>query len=243
MKSFTTAAVTAVLLATGAGAPAVPITEIYGPNVVNTAIADNDPVLTTFLHRITGSAIVSLTEVQVSFELRGTTDGAGWASDLFASLIKSPVGVDPSMSDPSAVLLNRVGIGSGDPVGFGYDGWSITLKDGAAGDIHDHFLVSGVLTGTFQPDGRAGDPALDPSRTALLGAFNGGLGNGDWRLNVGDLAEVGTMQLMSWSLTLTGDDGAVSVPEGSTWVEGVGALAGLCGAFSWRSRRRHLRCS
>ncbi len=38
--------------------------------------------------------------------------------------------------------------------------------------------------------------------------------------NVGDLAESGTMQLASWSLALTGEDTASSVPDASTWPAG-----------------------
>ncbi len=227
---------TAALLAV-ASTQAALVTETFGPNLVNTAIPDNQPVLTSFLHSITTSTILQLTEVEISFELRGTTEDAGWASDIFASLIKSPVSVAPSISDPSAVLLNQVGISSGDPVGFGYDGWSITLKDNATTEIHGHSFVSGVLTGTFQPDGRVGAATLDPARSALLATFNGGVGNGDWRLNVGDLAETGTMQLVSWSLTLTGEDAVSAVPEASTWCGGFGLVA-LTGASWWRARRR-----
>lgn len=227
---------TAALLA-AASTQAALVTETYGPNVVNTAITDNDPVLTTFLRSVTASVILQLTEVEISFELRGTTEDAGWASDMFASLLKSPVSVAPSIGDPSAVLLNQVGISSGDLVGFGYDGWNITLKDSAATDIHGHSFVTGVLTGTFQPDGRVGSAALDPARTAMLAAFNGGTGNGDWRLNVGDLAETGTMQLVSWSLTLTGEDTVSAVPEASTWVAVLGMVT-LAGGTWWRARRR-----
>ena len=75
-----------------------------------------------------------------------------------------------------------------------------------------------------------------PARTALLSAFNGGAGNGDWRLNVGDLAETGTMQLVSWSLTLTGEDASSAVPEASTWAAGLGLVA-LAGGTWWRGRR------
>jgi hypothetical protein len=240
MKLLTT---TAAALFAFTAARAALVTETYGPNVVNTAIPDNDPVLTSFLHSITTSTILQLTEVAITFELRGTTEDAGWASDMFASLIRSPVGVAPSVSDPSAVLLNQVGISSGELSGFGFDGWNITLRDQAPvgdpslTDIHNESLISGVLTGTFQPDGRVGNAALDPGRTALLGAFNGGTGNGDWRLNVGDLAEIGTMRLVSWSLTLTGEDTVSAVPETSTWAAG----AGLAGLLAARWLRRSVR--
>lgn len=229
MKLFT-----AALLATTVTARAATLTESYGPFTLGTAIADNDAVLTSFLHSITGSLILDLTWVEISFELRGTAEGTGFASDLFASLLKSPVGVTPTVSDPSAVLLNRVGLSAGDPVGFGYDGWNVTLSDSAANDIHGESLVSGVLSGTFQPDGRLNP--TDSLRPSMLSAFNGG-GNGDWRLNVGDLAESGTMHLVSWSLTLTGEDTVSAVPEASTWAAGVGLLT-LVGATAWRRHGR-----
>lgn len=232
MKLLTTTA--AALLALTA-VRAATVTETYGSGTLNTAIIDNEPVLTTFLQSITSSVILQLSEVEVTFELRGLSEeDPGWASDMFASLIKSPVGMAPTVSDASAVLLNQVGISSGDPLGFGYDGWNITLKDSASTDIHGHSFVTGVLTGTFQPDARVGNAALDPSRTSFLAAFNGGAGNGDWRLNVGDLAETGTMKLVSWSLTLTGEDVASAVPETSTWAAGAG-LVGLL-AFRWFRR-------
>lgn len=226
MKHIITAA---AVLAVGS-ARASFVTEIYTPTILTTVIADNQPVLTSFLTSINTSAIQSLTEVTISFELRGTTAGAGFASDIFASLLKSPVGVAPTIGDPSAVLLNRVGITSDNAVGFGYDGWQITLSDAATTDIHGQSLVSGFLTGTFQPDGRLG--ATDVGRPSPLGIFNGGGGNGDWRLNVGDLAQNGTMQLTSWSLSLTGE-----VPEASTWAAaGFLVLAG--GLTVWRRSRR-----
>lgn len=222
----------AALLTLSTATRAALVTETYGPDVVNAGITDNAPVLTSFLQRITGSAILSLTEVSISFELHGTSDGVGFASDIFASLLKSPVGVVPAAGDPSAVLLNRVGIRTGMPVGFSYDGWNLTLSDRAAEDIHGESLGSGVLAGIFQPDGRLG--ATDLLRPAMLASFSGGAGNGDWRLNLGDLDGGGTMQLVSWSLTLTGED---TVPEASTWAAGLG-LAFLAAASASRSRRR-----
>jgi hypothetical protein len=234
MKTFPFLA--AALLAAGTASAAL-VTETYTPTITPTVIDEEQTVLTSFLHSVTTSAILSLSEVTISFELRGTNPDDGWASDMFASLLQSPVGVAPTVSDPSAVLLNRVGVTAGNAAGFGYDGWSITLQDSAAGDIHNESLISGVLTGTFQPDGRVGDATLDPARTALMAAFNGGTGNGDWRLNLGDLAGGGTMQLVSWSFTLTGEDTISPVPEAGTWAAGLG-LAALAGATWWRARRR-----
>jgi hypothetical protein len=226
------------LLAAGSASAAV-VTETYTPTIVTTAIPDNDPVFTTFVHSVTTSAILSLTEVTITFELRGTAPGDGWASDMFASLLKSPLGTPISVADPSAVLLNRVGFTPIDDVGFSYDGWRITLRDQAPlgdpalMDVHGVFLLEGVLTGTFQPDGRTGP--TDTLRPSLLSAFIGGAGNGDWRLNVADLADGGTMELRSWSFTLTGE---TVVPEASTWAAGFG-LAALAGGTWWRRQQRN----
>jgi hypothetical protein len=229
MKLLRTSA--AALLAAGTASAAL-VTETYTPSITTTAIADHQPVLTSFLHSVTTSAILSLSEVTITFELRGTAPNDGWASDMFASLLKSPVGVAPTVSDPSAVLLNRAGITGSNPLGFGYDGWSLTLQDSAATDIHAVSLISGVLTGTFQPDGRTGP--TDTLRSGMFSEFNGGAGNGDWRFNLGDLAAGGTMQLVNWSFTLTGED---TVPEASTWAA-AGGLVALVGATWWRARRR-----
>jgi len=225
---------TAVLLATTA-IHAASITETYGPFTPGWNITDNSPVLQPFLQSVTTSSILSITEVTVSFELRGTAPNEGFASDLVATLLRSPILTTPTVSDPSTVLLNRVGLTSGDLVGFGYDGWDITLRDGATADIHGAYLMTGILSGAFQPDGRLAPN--DTARPALLGVFNGLAGNGDWRLNVGDLAAGGTMQLVSWSLKLTGEDMASGVPEASSWAAiVVASLASL-----WQIRRSHGR--
>ncbi len=234
MKLLTTAA---ALLAAATSVHAASVIETYGPFTPGTLITDDDPVLTAHLHSVTTSAILELTEVEVSFQFWGTTEGAGFASDVFVSLLRSPVGDTPLVTDPSAVLLNRVGISGGDPVGFGYDGWNVTLKDGAANDIHGESIVSGVLSGTFQPDGRLAPTDDGTGRLALLSAFAGLPGNGDWRLNVGDLAGGGQMQLVSWSLTLIGEDAMIGVvPEASTWAAGLGLLAAV-GGIRRRARR------
>jgi MYXO-CTERM domain-containing protein len=229
---------TAALLAASSASAAI-VTETYTPTTVPTAIPDDQSALTSFLHSVTTSSILSLTEVTITFELRGTSPGDGWAGDIFASLLKSPMGTPLSITDPSAVLLNRVGSTPTDDLGFSYDGWQVTLRDQAPvglpslTDIHHEYVLGGVLTGTFQPDGRISP--TDTLRPALLTVFNGGTGNGDWRFNIGDLAAGGTMQLVSWSFTLSGE---TAVPEASTWAAGLG-LAALVGGTLWRRQRRN----
>jgi hypothetical protein len=243
MKTLVPQAATAlsVLLVTAATGRAAIIVENYGPHSVGFEIPDNQAVLTSFLHRITTSDIQSLTEVMISFELTGTTVGSGFASDMFASLLKSPVNTTPTTGDPSAVLLNRVGVSLDNPLGHAYDGWRVTLSDTASGDIHLAYQASGILTGLYQPDGRI-DPT-DVLRPSLLNLFIGGTGNGDWWFNVGDLSSGGTMQLVHWSLTLIGDNtvsvdaGVHAVPEPPTWITGFGLLA-LAGITTWRRYRK-----
>lgn len=225
---------TAALLA-AAPARAASVTETYGPFTPGTLIADHEPVLTPFLTSITTSAITSLSRVEISFELRGSPAGTGFASDLFASLLRTPQGDPVTPADPAAVLLNRVGVTGLDPVGFAYDGWNVTFSDSAALDIHGVNLEGGVLGGVFQPDGRLAP--TDAARPALLGIFTGLAGNGDWRLNLGDLSATGTMELVSWTLTLTGDDNVPAVPEAGTWAAAVG-LGALVAGTAWRRSRR-----
>lgn len=212
-------------LALGGGTVwAATVTEIYGPFTPNLDIPDNDPVLTSELVSILGSSITSLTQVEVGLSLVGQPVGQGFAQDMFVSLLKSPVGGPVGLGDPAAVLLNRVP--------FSHDGWEVTLSDTAADDIHGQTAVGLVLSGTFQPDGRLAPG--DVARPGMLSVFNGGPGNGDWRLNVGDLEAGGTMRLTGWTLRLTGES---LIPEPSTWAGGL-AVAGMALWAGLRARRR-----
>lgn len=217
----------AALCGTAFVAHAVIVTEPTRTYAVGYNLADVVNPGAFFQQTITDSAIVSLTDVRVGLHLVGRGVG-GFAGELVVSLNK-----DLSVT---SLLLNRVGVSAGNSFGFGYDGWNVTLADGGAGgDIHEASLVSGILTGEFAPDGRT-SPA-SALRPALLGVFNGGTGNGDWYLSVADVAAGGTMRLESWSLTLTGDNGAPAVPEAGPWAAGL-VLAALVGGNRLWSRRR-----
>lgn len=176
-------------------------------------LADLEDPPQSFELSVSDSAITSLTQVRVGLQLSGLTSGSGFASEMFVSLTK-----DFSLS---SVLLNQVGIGTSDPVGQGYDGWNVTFDDvGGAGDIHQASLVSGILGGVWQADGRLNP--TDTLRPAGLGVFAGVPGNGSWRLNVADLELGGTMRLTGWSLTLTGEAPETpQVPEAGTWFSGI----------------------
>jgi MYXO-CTERM domain-containing protein len=231
MKLLTTTA--AVLLAAITASAAI-ITEPIRTYSVGYDLADLQDPPVFFLQTIGDSAILSLTDVQVGLHLVGTTEGSGFAGDMFVSLTK-----DLSLT---SILLNRVGVtGPSGPasVGFSYDGWDVSFRDTAVnGDIHPASLVFGDLTGAWQPDGRVSP--TDTARPALLDIFAGSGGNGAWQLNVADLGLDSTMRLESWSLTLIGENGEAGVaeaPEPSTYAAGV-ALLGMAGAAWWRARRR-----
>ena len=189
-----------------------------------------------FQQTVLDSLILQLTDVVVGLHLVGQSEGTGWASEIHVLLNRD-------LGPNSATLLNRVGFSTADTeLGQGYDGWDVTFDDAAInGDVHLAELSQGVLTGTWAPDGR--DQAVDVARPYTLAVFDGLTGNGDWYLSVADLVSGGSMQLVSWSLTLTGHDSIEEtpapspVPETSTWLAGAGlAAAGL--ARRWRVRNR-----
>ncbi len=115
------------------------------------------------------------------------------------------------------VLLNRVGVSSGNFFGYGDTGFNVVLSDGAAGEIHFYGGNGGaVVNGTFQPDGRNINPLSAPALfdTAVrqnngspLGLFNGMDGNGIWTLYLADLSNGEVTKVQSWGLEL------VAVPE------------------------------
>ena len=178
----------------------------------------------TFLQNINDSQIQQVLRIEVGLHLVGSSVDTGFASDMFVSLNK-----DLSVT---SVLINRVGITDTDPlIGQGSDGWDVVFADGAVnGDVHSASLASGILTGQWEPDGRT-DPTSS-LRPAPLSRLIGGDANGDWILAVGDLAASGTMTLVSWSLTLTGE---TIVPEASTWA--AGALVGVALTGLWWRRQ------
>lgn len=167
----------------------------------------------------------SITDVNLTLNV-----SAGFNGDLYAFV---------SHNHTMAVLLNRVGRGSGSNVGysdagFGPDGASnaFTFDDQAGHDVHLYRTVSYTLngsrqlTGLWQPDGRALDPEAAAGlfdtapRPSLMSAFNGTDPNGDWTLFMADVSPGGESTLVSWGLQLT------VVPE-----PGVGAL--LAGGLAW----------
>ena len=187
---------------------------------VNAAIADGNPVGLVSSTNISGLP-TGITSVQVDLNNTG-----GFNGDLYAYLV-GPVG-------DFAVLLNRVGLNSGNPFGYGNAGFNITLADGG-NNIHNYqgssyTITGGQLVGTWTPDGRNIDPQSSgtffsgASTSSSLGVFNMSNPNGQWTLFVADLAGGGgSSTLVSWGLT-------IAIPEPQTWAmlaSGAGLLLAL----------------
>ena len=193
---------TAVLLATSVFAQTTFTTNL----TVNTAIPDNDPNGLASAFSLSGFA-GTISNLSVAVNITG-----GYNGDLFAYLT-GPGGY--------AVLLNRVGVTSANPNGYGNTGLAVTFISGGA-DIHAYGAGSyptnaaGQLTGNWGVDGRAISPlslgnAFDlAGRTALLSSFVGASPNGTWGLFIGDYANGDISTLLNYTVTLT------TVPEPGT---------------------------
>jgi subtilisin-like proprotein convertase family protein len=134
-----------------------------------------------------------------------------------------------------AALLNRIGRDEANPLGYDAAGtFNITLSDLAATDIHVY--GGGDLTGAWQPDGRAVDPATattDSERIEdVLGLFSGANPNGTWTLFLADFSFGDQSTLVDWGLEIR------VVPEPTTWSLGVLGLIGIGTQLAGRRRRR-----
>jgi hypothetical protein len=131
-----------------------------------------------------------------------------------------------------AVLLNRVGVSSSNPVGYADSGFDVTFNDSLDYDnIHDYqsnpaYSVNnyGQLTGTWASDGRNIDPESAPSLfdtttpTATLQSFFGESPDGDWTLFIADLSSGSQSTVVQWGLDVE------TAPEPSAgWLVMVGA--------------------
>ena len=207
----------------------------YVVNVpVGASIPDNDP--SGVLSSTTVSGVVG-TVFSVSVTLAVSN---GFNGDYYAMI---------EHNGAYAVLFNRVGLSSGNSVGYadpgvGPDGSAqpFTFADAGLFDVHWYathtpvFNGAGQLTGVWQPDGRELDPQLDPPasfdaapRTATLAAFDGADPNGDWNFFIADVAAGSEGTLVEWGLNVQ------VVPE-----PGPVILLGLLGlgGYVWRVRRR-----
>ncbi len=145
------------------------------------------------------SAINQIASVKVRLRVTGEFNG-----DLYGYL---------RHSSGFVVLLNRPGKTGANAAGYDDSGLDVTFAHGAAnGDLHTYRSVTTPaagqpLTGIWQPDGRAVDPALvtDASaRTTTLTTFNTQAASGDWTLFLADLESGGAHQLVEWALEISG---------------------------------------
>ncbi len=176
-------------------------------------------------------------DVDITLTLVGDL-GGGWNGDLFIYL---------AHGSALSVLVNRPGVSTSNPFGYGNSGLdAVTFDDDAPlGDFHTYQVALGIgdsdqpVTGTFQPDGRTTDPAsadtADP-RSAFLSLFNGQVAAGEWRLFVADLSPGGNLRLAGWELNITTVD-PVPDPGSTLALTGLGSLA-VGATAAWRRRRR-----
>jgi hypothetical protein len=212
----------------------VTVTEVFN---VNAAIPDYDGSGNALANQQNiGYSIGTITDLSVTLNISGTGLGGAANGDLYAYV---------THGTGFSILLNRVGVRSGDSLGYDDNGLNVTFNDNAAlGDVHNYrFSLSGnhntalpgALSGSWAPDGRAIAPTSNGAtfdsapRTALLSSFQGLNMKGDWTLFIMDLSTGGTAKLDSWSLTVT----AVPEPRDAALVAAAGLLA-----FALVHRRR-----
>lgn len=180
----------------------------YNSGTVNATVPDANPVGITQTATIAGLSGF-ITNVSVNLNITG-----GFNGDLYVYLA--------GPSGQLAVILNRVGVTSGNPFGYFNTGFNITL-DNSGANVHNYQSGSytlnggGQLTGTWNADGRNISPlssgsVFDAASTAAnLNLFNNTIPNGTWTLFLADLSGGGQSTLVSWGMTI------VTVPEPQTW--------------------------
>ena len=210
-----------------AGGGAFAQTTLTNTFTVNQAIPDGNPNGLANVQHLDFSAVPQfndITGIQVNLNISG-----GFNGDYYGYLEHNGVGF--------AVLLNRVGVTSGNSAGYSDAGMNITLADSGA-DIHTYQIVlnpgGAALTGLWAPDGRTTDPStvLDTdARTALLSSFLGEDPSGEWTLFLSDLDFGEQGQLVSWGLVIT------AVPEPGTMALVLLGAGGIFGARRLLRRR------
>ncbi|MEI8291108.1 MAG: proprotein convertase P-domain-containing protein [Verrucomicrobiota bacterium] len=198
-------------------------------NSTVTAIPDGSPV--GVMEQFTVSSLGgSISNVQVTLDITG-----GFNGDLYAYL------VDPQ--GQMVVLLNRPGVTSINPFGYGDAGMNITLDGLAENNIHDYGSTPGYsLSGTtWAADGRnvnpqaAGSLLYGTPTTATLSLFQNADANGVWTFFIADLgAGGGSVSLNNVILTI------MTVPEPQSWI--ISCVGGLIIVFCYSRHRRAGRC-
>lgn len=164
------------------------------------------------------SPVAFITDLDVFLMVEG-----GFNGDLYVTL---------SHDSGFSVLLNRIGVGPGQPGGSTDPGFGMGfILDDAAPDVHGASAGGAPLTGRWGPDGRDVSPLLitgGEPRTALLSSFHGLDANGLWTLHLADVSPSGQGTLVKWGLAIRG------VPEPGGFLAGLGAVLGIA---AWQCRR------
>ncbi|MBL9137905.1 MAG: PEP-CTERM sorting domain-containing protein [Verrucomicrobiales bacterium] len=178
-----------------------------------------------------------IADIDITLNIAGLSPG-GWNGDLYVLV---------SHAGAASVLVNRPGLTSVNPFGYGDNGLSDVRfdDDAGAGDFHEYQTVLNAsgdtelpITGTWEPDARGADPgAVLPtsSRSRFLSAFDGRAGGGEWRLFIADLALGGKFQLESWEIHITLE--AAPIPETSRSLALASATLVALAGFRWHRRR------
>jgi subtilisin-like proprotein convertase family protein len=219
-----------VLLAATVPARAATYSTTYNSGTITDgrAVPDGGGALNTLSSSVNVNLLANnITDISVTLNISG-----GFNGDLYGYL-RGPNGA-------IAVLINRVGVTSTDPIGYGNTGFNITINDAnGSHDIHyyNSFLDgthtingSGQVTGVWQSDGRNHDPATvtgdGSSQNATLSSIENASvdPNGTWTLVFGDMVSGGgASTLVSWSLSITAVPEPVAVALGIFGVVGGGA--------------------
>jgi subtilisin-like proprotein convertase family protein len=184
-------------------------------------IPDNDPSGVAFAFNLAGTDVGQIQQVSVSLNISGGANG-----DLYAYL---------THGSGFAVLLNRVGAGSGNPYGYGDSGMNLVLTSLGAtyGDIHQYRMVAGYGThiadgSLWEADGRLN--YTDSARNNTLSVMNGLDPSGSWTLFFADRSAADVSTLLNFSVTAT------AVPEPVNVALAVFGVLAAAGA-AWRGRR------
>ena len=169
---------------------------------LNAVIPQGDPAGMVNVQTV-NSAITNLWSLRVSLCVSGDFNG-----DLYGYLRHVQGGITNF-----CVLLNRPGRTAANPWGYADCGLNVLFDDAAPqGDIHLYESVTNPpagtpVTGAWQPDARAVDPAVvvdTTPRTTYLGSFTNTSPSGQWALFLADMSYGSTNMLVSWGLVFTG---------------------------------------
>lgn len=214
----------------------------FGETAVNAAIPDNNASGLARSYTVSGYEEKYPYIITVSLKITAL-GAAAFNGDFYADLRFTPEGGGASQM---AVLLNRLGRTAAMPAGYSDSGLDVVLADDAAADIHNYRVtlngahtnpITGMLTGTWQPDRRMADPlqVLDTSlRATTLNSLGTGNPNGTWTLFVSDQKAGGTGQLVDWKVRMEG------VPEPTS--AGLTAMVGVIWLFRRKRNRTSASC-